>query len=265
MLADVAIAVHPTTRATRTSSGARVLVPPLLERAIPIVADAAVDREFGTGAVKVTPAHDATDYEIGLRHELPMPSVIGLDARITGAEIGVGPYAASIASKRASASSRTCARWAARRRRSRIGTPSRRASARGDVIEPLLSLQWFVKMAPLAKPALDAYHDGRAAFRSRALRPHVRAVAREHSRLERLAADVVGASAARLVRAGRHAKSSPKPKKKRARSRCAIYGTDDLTRDPDTLDTWFSSGIWPFSILGWPERRRSCAAGTRRR
>ena len=81
ILGDVAIAVHPDDERYATAIGRRVLVPPLLERSIPIVADAAVDRSFGTGAVKVTPAHDATDYEIGLRHKLPMPSVIDLAAQ----------------------------------------------------------------------------------------------------------------------------------------------------------------------------------------
>ena len=91
-----------------------MLVPPLLERAIPILADAAVDPAFGTGAVKVTPAHDATDYEIGLRHGLPMPSVIDLDAKVSAAEIGVGPYAefdrfeARRADRRRSARQRVC-------------------------------------------------------------------------------------------------------------------------------------------------------------
>ena len=93
MLADVAIAVHPNDPRYAHLIGRTVLLPPLLERAIPIVADEAVDTEFGTGAVKVTPAHDPVDYEIGVRHELEMPTVIGLDARITGAEIAVGPYA----------------------------------------------------------------------------------------------------------------------------------------------------------------------------
>src|SRR5579862_6231401 len=93
MLADVAIAVHPNDRRYQDLIGRSVWLPPLMERQIPIVADAAVDPEFGTGAVKVTPAHDPVDYEIGLRHALPMPSVIGFDARITDADVPVGRYA----------------------------------------------------------------------------------------------------------------------------------------------------------------------------
>ena len=92
MLADVAIAVHPNDERYAALIGRSVWLPPLFDRSIPIVADEAVDPEFGTGAVKVTPAHDPTDYEIGVRHSLEMPSVIGLDARITGADRSVGPY-----------------------------------------------------------------------------------------------------------------------------------------------------------------------------
>ncbi len=93
MLGDVAIAVHPDDERYAGLVGKTVLVPPLLERAIPIVADAAVERDFGTGAVKVTPAHDATDYEIGLRHDLPMPSIMDFDATISAEEVSVGKYA----------------------------------------------------------------------------------------------------------------------------------------------------------------------------
>ena len=93
MLGDVAIAVHPNDPRYALLVGRTVWLPPLLEREIPIVADEAVDPEFGTGAVKVTPAHDPIDYEIGVRHSLAMPSVIGHDARIRGAEVEVGGYA----------------------------------------------------------------------------------------------------------------------------------------------------------------------------
>ncbi len=107
-------------------------------------------------------------------------------------------------------------------------------------------------MAPLAKPALDAYRDGRRALRARALRPHLRTLAREHPRLERLAPDLVGTSATGLVHA-RRARGRRRDRRRSARrSRSARTARRDLTRDPDTLDTWFSSGIWPFSILGWP-------------
>jgi len=93
MLGDAAIAVHPDDKRYRDLIGKSVLVPPLLQRKIPIIADESVDPEFGTGAVKVTPAHDATDYEIGLRHKLPMPSVIDPSGMIIADEIAVGRFA----------------------------------------------------------------------------------------------------------------------------------------------------------------------------
>ncbi len=253
MLADVAVAVHPHDPRYAHLIGRSVLLPPLLERAIPIVADEAVDREFGTGAVKVTPAHDQTDYEIGLRHDLPMPSVIGLDARISGAEIGVGPYAGL---DRFEARDRIVADVtrlqllvAAEPHRHAVATSERT----GDVIEPLLSLQWFVKMASLAKPALDAYHDGRVRF-----------IPERHGRTyEQWLENIRDWNVSRQIWWGHQlpvwyapdgrevvAESEEEARELALRT----LGTDDLTRDPDTLDTWFSSGIWPFSILGWPER-----------
>jgi len=253
MLADVAIAVHPDDPRYARLIGRTVLLPPLLARAIPIVADEAVDREFGTGAVKVTPAHDQTDYEIGLRHDLPMPSVIGLDARLTAAEIDVGPYAGL---DRFEARERVVAD-VARLELLVAAEPHRHAVATsertGDVIEPLLSLQWFVKMAPLAKPALDAYHDGRVRF-----------IPERYGRTyEQWLENIRDWNVSRQIwwghqlpvwyaPDGREVVAETEEEAREIARR--TLGTDDLTRDPDTLDTWFSSGIWPFSILGWPEQ-----------
>jgi valyl-tRNA synthetase len=252
ILGDVAIAVHPEDPRFAGLIGKRVLVPPLLERAIPILADAAVDPAFGTGAVKVTPAHDATDYEIGLRHALPMPSVIDLDAKITGAEIGVGPYA-------------DLDRFEARRRivadlRAKgllvEEEPHRHALAvserSGDVIEPLLSLQWFVKMEPLAAPALQAYRDGRLKF-----------VPERYGRTyEHWLENIRDWNVSRQLWWGHQLPvwyvpdGTPIVAETAAEAReiaLREHGSSELTQDPDTLDTWFSSGLWPFSILGWPE------------
>jgi valyl-tRNA synthetase len=251
MLADVAIAVHPNDSRYADLIGRSVWLPPLLERAIPIIADDAVDPDFGTGAVKVTPAHDPTDYEIGLRHRLPMPSVIGFDASITSADVNVGSYTGlDRFAARAQIVDDLRARSflvAAEPHRHTVATSERS----GDIVEPLLSLQWFVKAAPLAAPALEAYRSGR-----------VRIVPERYGRtytqwLENIhdwnvsrqlwwghqlpvwytpdGHEVVAESEAEAIELAQRA-----------------YGTRDLTRDPDTLDTWFSSGIWPFSILGWP-------------
>ncbi len=253
MLGDVAIAVHPNDERYRALVGTSVLAPPLLARSIPIVADEAVDPAFGTGAVKVTPAHDATDYEIGRRHELPMPSIMSLDATITGKEIGVGRYEGM---------DRNLARSEIVKDLVAAGLleksePHRHTIAlserTGEVIEPLLSEQWFVRMEPLAKRALDAYRDGRVRFVPQRYgrtyeqwleNIHDWNVSRQVWWGHRLpvwytaAGDVVVAESedeARAIASERH-------------------GTTSLTRDEDTLDTWFSSALWPFSILGWPER-----------
>jgi len=248
MLGDVAIAVHPDDKRYRELIGNSVLVPPLLDRQIPVIADASVDPEFGTGAVKVTPAHDATDYEIGLRHELPMPSVLDLDARITAADIGVGKYAGM---------DRKTARAAivADLRDQKLlveEKPYRYAIAiserTGEVIEPLLSLQWFVKMKPLAEPALQAYRDGRVRF-----------VPERYGRTyEQWLENIRDWNISRQIWWGHQLPVWYAPDgsvvvaetEEEARKICG----DNLVRDPDTLDTWFSSALWPFSVLGWPEQ-----------
>jgi valyl-tRNA synthetase len=253
MLGDVAIAVHPGDERYRSAIGKNVLLPPLLERAIPVLADESVDPEFGTGAVKVTPAHDPVDYEIAVRHELPMPSIVDLDAKITGADIGVGPYAG-------------LDRFEARARI--VGSlraqgllvseePYRHAISisdrSGDVIEPLLSLQWFVKMEMLAKPALDAYRDGRLRF-----------IPERYGRTyEQWLENIRDWNISRQIWWGHQLPVwyAPDGTPVVAETEAEAFqvarrelGVDELSRDPDTLDTWFSSGLWPFSILGWPQR-----------
>ncbi|HEV3091253.1 MAG TPA: valine--tRNA ligase [Candidatus Cybelea sp.] len=253
MLGDVAVAVHPNDERYASLVGRTVWLPPLFDRAIPILADEAVDPEFGTGAVKVTPAHDQVDYEIGTRHSLPMPSVIGTDARITGADVGVGPYAGL---DRYDARKRIVADLQAggvlvdeQQHRHAIATSERS----GDVVEPLLSLQWFVKMAPLAEPALEAYRDGRVRF-----------VPERHGRTyERWLENIRDWNVSRQIWWGHRLPVWYMPdgtevvaedEEEAKRIAMNAYGTSDLTRDADTLDTWFSSGIWPFSILGWPRQ-----------
>ncbi|MBV8197605.1 MAG: valine--tRNA ligase, partial [Candidatus Eremiobacteraeota bacterium] len=252
MLADVAIAVHPDDPRYAGLIGRSVWLPPLLQREIPIVADAAVDPEFGTGAVKVTPAHDPLDYEIGSRHGLAMPGVIDLHARITGADVDVGSYAG-------------LDRFTARERvvedlRARgllvEATPHRHAIATsersGEIIEPLLSLQWFVRMAPLAEPALRAYKEGKLRF-----------IPERHGKTyEYWLQNIRDWNVSRQIWWGHQLpvwytsdghEIVAETEAEALELAAGQYGTRDLTRDSDTLDTWFSSAIWPFSILGWPE------------
>jgi len=258
MLGDMAIAVNPKDKRYRDLVGKSVLVPPLLERAIPIIVDESVDPEFGTGAVKVTPAHDATDYEIGLRHELPMPSVLDLDARVTAAEIAVGKYAGMTREEARAA-------IVADLRAQKLlieEKPYRYAIAisdrTGEVVEPLLSLQWFVKMKPLAEPALQAFREGRVRF-----------VPERYGRtFEQWLENIRDWNISRQIWWGHQlpvwytpdgsivVAENEEEALKLALKQHPSTGSGQalkLVRDPDTLDTWFSSGLWPFSILGWPE------------
>ena len=252
MLGDVAIAVHPDDERYKHLIGKTVLVPPLLEREIPIIADDSVELEFGTGAVKVTPAHDFTDYEVGVRHDLPMPSILDLHARITGAEIGVGKYEGM---------DRYEARKAILADLGELGllvqeTPHRHAVATShrtdEVIEPLLSLQWFVKMQPLAEPALQAYHDGRLRFvPERYGRTYEQWL--ENIRDWNISRQVWWGHQLPVWYTGAGDVIVAQTEEEALRIAAEQYKTLELTRDPDTLDTWFSSGLWPFSILGWPK------------
>ncbi len=253
MLGDVAIAVHPDDDRYKAWIGKSVLVPPLLTRSIPVIADTAVDPEFGTGAVKVTPGHDATDFEIGERHGLPSLSIMDLEARITAADVDVGPYAGL---ERAETRARIVADLRAAKllvkeeaHRHAIAVSERT----GAVVEPLLLEQWFVTAKPLAKPALDAYRDGRVRF-----------VPERYGRTyEQWLENIRDWNISRQVWWGHQLPVwyTPDGKTIVAESEDEaiaqaqeLYGTGELSRDPDTLDTWFSSGLWPFSILGWPEK-----------
>ena len=253
MLGDVAIAVDPDDGRYAKLIGRSAWLPPLLERAIPIIADDAVDPHFGTGAVKITPAHDPVDYEVGVRHSLPMPSVIGTDARIRGDEVPVGRYAGldrfEARARIVEDLQRLGLLVASERWRHSIATSERS----GDVVEPLLSLQWFVKTAPLAAPALEAYRSGRLRF-----------VPERYGRIyEQWLENIRDWNVSRQIWWGHRLPVwyTPDGKEVVAESEEAAleialstYGTQQLTRDSDTLDTWFSSGIWPFSILGWPNK-----------
>ncbi len=249
MFADVAVAVHPHDARYAQLIGSSVRLP-LTDRLIPIVGDSAVDPAFGTGAVKVTPAHDATDYDIGLRHDLAMPTVIGFDGRLTGdvpaAYAGVERFAARAMVARDLAASGDLVR------EEPYTTNVPVSSRTGEVVEPLLSLQWFCKMDELARPALDAYRSGKLRF-----------VPERFGRTyEQWLENIRDWNVSRQVWWGHQlpvwytpdddvvVALSQAEAERIARER---FGTVELRRDPDTLDTWFSSGLWPFSILGWPD------------
>ncbi|MBX6377742.1 MAG: valine--tRNA ligase [Clostridia bacterium] len=247
MLGDTAVAVHPDDERYRSLVGGRLRLP-LVGREIPVVADAAVDPAFGTGAVKVTPAHDPTDFEIGRRHDLPSVQVIGEDGRMTAE---AGPYAGL---------DRYACREAVVRDLEAQGwlvdvVPHRHAVGHcqrcGSVVEPLVSRQWFLRMQPLAAPAVEAVRDGRVRFvPERFERVYIHwlenvrdwCISRQLWWGHRIPAWEC-ADCGELVVA----------RQKDAPSRCPRCGGERMERDPDVLDTWFSSALWPFSTLGWPE------------
>jgi len=250
MLGDTAVAVHPDDERYAQLVGKHVRLP-LGDRSIPIIADAAVEREFGTGAVKVTPAHDPLDNEIGERHGLPMPSVIGFDAKMTdeapAAYAGLDRFEARKAVVRDLEAQGFLIKVEPRRHVVPVSSRS------GAVVEPLLSLQWFCRMGPLAKPALSAYRDGRVRF-----------VPERFGRtFEYGLENIKDWNISRQVWWGHRLPVWYTPddeaivaesEEEALRLAEERFGSVALRRDPDTLDTWFSSGLWPFSILGWPER-----------
>ncbi len=220
MLADVAVAVHPNDERYANLVGTTRLAAAALRSRDSHhrrrSRRSRVRNRRGEGDAR---ARSPSTTRSARATSLPMPSVIGIDARITGADVGVGPYEGL---DRFDARSAIVADLQARRllveeqpHRHSIATSDRS----GDVVEPLLSLQWFVKMDAARRAGARSLPRRPRALRPGALRPHLRALAREHSRLEHLATDLVGPSTAGLVHARRSARSSPKTKKKRTRSR----------------------------------------------
>ena len=249
ILGDTAVAVHPDDDRYKALIGRAVRIP-FVDRDVPIIADEAVDRTFGTGAVKVTPAHDKTDHEIGRRHSLPMISVLDDDASIS--EAGDG-YAGL---DRYEARARIVADLDARGdlegsqpHEMLIG----RCQRSNDVIEPRLKTQWFVKARPLADAALSATRSGETRILP----------ARFEKVWENWLTNIHDWNVSRQLWWGHripawycpdgHATVSAEAEGPPRCETCG-RGAAELTQDPDIFDTWYSSGLWPFSTLGWPDR-----------
>jgi valyl-tRNA synthetase len=244
MLGDTAVAVHPDDERYQHLVGTTVELP-LTGRQIPVVADVHVDPAFGTGAVKVTPAHDPNDFEIGRRHDLPVLTVMDEHGVITahGPFQGLDRFEARPAVV------------AALREDGRIVKEIRpyvhavgHCSRCATTVEPRLSLQWFVNVAPLAKMAGDAVRDGRVAISPPEL----------NARYFGWVDDMHDWCISRQLWWGHRIPVwySPAGPDGKAEVRCV--GPDEeapagWTQDPDVLDTWFSSALWPFSTLGWPD------------
>ncbi len=245
LLGDTAVAVNPKDERYQAYIGKTVTLP-LVGREIPVVADPYVDMEFGTGVVKITPAHDPNDFEVGLRHNLPVINVMTDDAKITEdypeyagmdrfearkamvADLEEGGFLVKIEEHKHNVG--TCYRC-------------------GTTIEPRVSLQWFVKMADLAKPAIEAVRSGDIKFVPERFEKNyfnwmedIRdwCISRQLWWGHRIPAFYCDDCGEMIVT-------------KDDRATCPKCGKQ-MRQDPDTLDTWFSSALWPFSTLGWPEK-----------
>jgi len=246
MLGDTAVAVHPDDQRYAHLVGTELELP-LTGRMIPVIADEHVDPEFGTGAVKVTPAHDPNDFEIGRRHGLPMLSIMDEQGRIagTGTEFdGLDRFEARVAVRQKLAEQ---GRIVAERRPylHAVGHSERS----GEPIEPRLSLQWYVKVGPLAQAAGDAVRDGRV----RISPPEM--VGRYFGWVDNLHDWCIS----RQLWWGHRIPVWYSPD---GEIRCLgpdEQAPDGWTQDEDVLDTWFSAGLWPFATLGWPEQTADLA------
>jgi valyl-tRNA synthetase len=243
ILADTAVAVHPADDRYRHLVG-RTAIVPLVDREVPIIADEYVKMDFGTGALKITPGHDPNDFEIGRRHGLAELSAIGYDGRMT--EVA-GEFAGlAVGEARAAVRDALFAQGLIRGEEPyehEVGHCDRT----GDRIEPLISLQWFMHMDELAAAANAQVRAGRVRFHPKSqentyfnwmdnIRPWC--ISRQlwwgHQIPVWYCPD------------GHHTAAVDEP------SACAECGSSELERDPDILDTWFSSALWPFATIGWP-------------
>ena len=245
ILADVAVAVHPDDDRYRDAVGKQVVVP-YVERAVPVIADARVEPEFGTGALKITPGHDPTDFEIGRDHQLEILTVIGPDGRMN-------ENAGDLAGKTQQEADEAVLAWLKEHDRLEqrehyrhaVGTCERCHTR----IEPLVSLQWWVAMEEPRKPALAALQERRVRFHPES----------QHQFAIRSLEEIPDWNISRQLWWGHqqplwycpdgHVTCAWPPP-----DACAECGSAELERDPDVLDTWFSSALWPYATLGWPER-----------
>ncbi|HXZ48094.1 MAG TPA: valine--tRNA ligase [Usitatibacter sp.] len=250
MLGDTAVAVHPDDERYRHLVGKRVRLP-LAGRLIPVIADEYVDRAFGTGCVKITPAHDFNDYEVGMRHGLPLIGIFTGDAKVNdnapAAYRGLDRF---VARKRVLADLEAAGLVEARKPHKLMQPRSQRSEA---VVEPMLSDQWFVRMAGLAQAGLKAVADGRTRF-----------VPEEWAKtynqwLESIQDWCISRQLwwGHQIPAWYAADGTPfvgrSFEEAQARARAAGKEIRRESRDEDVLDTWFSSAFVPFSTLGWPD------------
>ncbi|WP_226438167.1 valine--tRNA ligase [Rhodococcus yananensis] len=241
MLGDTAVAIHPDDERYKALLGT-TLEHPITGRQIPIIADEYVDPEFGTGAVKITPAHDPNDFEMGLRHNLPMPTIMDKTGRIADSGTrfdGMDRFEARVAIREELAAQ---GRVVAEKRPylHSVGHSERS----GETIEPRLSMQWWVKVDALAKAAGDAVRNGDTVIHPASQEP------RWFDWIDNMHDWCIS----RQLWWGHRIPIWYGPD-----GEVACFGPDETApegweQDPDVLDTWFSSGLWPFSTMGWPDK-----------
>ena len=245
LLGDTAVAVNPNDERYKDVVG-KTLILPLVHREIPVVADDYVEMDFGTGVVKITPAHDPNDFEVGLRHNLEVINVLTPDAKITDdypKYAGMDRYEARkaiVEDLKAEGALVEIEDYS-----HNVGTCYRC----GTTVEPRVSKQWFVKMKPLAGPAIDAVKNGDTRFipqRFEKVYFHW---------LENIRDWCISRQLwwGHRIPAWYCADCGEITVSRTAPTACAHCGSKNIEQDPDTLDTWFSSALWPFSTLGWPE------------
>jgi valyl-tRNA synthetase len=244
ILADVAVAVHPDDERWRDAIGREVVVP-FVERAVPVIADERVDPEFGTGALKVTPGHDPLDFEIGRDHGLPEPMVIGPDGRMN-------EQAGELQGLTQEEAEARILEWLREH-----GQLEKREAYRHSValcercksrIEPLISLQWWCAMRELKKPALEALRSRRVVYHPES----------QHRFAIDSLENAPDWNISRQLWWGHRLPLWECPNghvvvAETIPSACSECGSTELRRSDDVLDTWFSSALWPFAILGWPD------------
>jgi valyl-tRNA synthetase len=248
MLGDSAVAVHPEDERYRHLIGKQVELP-LTGRSIPVIADDYVDREFGSGCVKITPAHDFNDYEVGKRHDLPLINILTIDAKI---DLPGSPYHGldRFAARKQIVADLETAGLLAEVKPHKLMVP--RGDRSGAVVEPLLTDQWYVRVAPLAAEAIKVVEDGRIKFVpenwSKTYFEWMRniqdwCISRQIWWGHRIPAwyDTDG-----KLYVGRN--------EAEVRTQHKLAANIVLHQDEDVLDTWFSSALWPFSTLGWPQQ-----------
>ena len=245
MLGDTAIAVHPEDERYAALIGKYANVP-MVNRQIPIIADSYVDPQYGTGAVKVTPAHDPNDFEIGQRHTLPIINVMNDDGTINSAGGNYNGLPREDARKKIIEEMTGLGLYIKTEKITHAKGTHDRCHV---IVEPLIKLQWFLKMEELAKPALEAYTSGKLKFNKE-----------RHGKVYQHWLTIIKDwCISRQIWWGHRIPAYYCPEGhitvgKTAPGSCTTCGSNQLTQDEDTLDTWFSSALWPFSTLGWPEK-----------